>query len=228
MSSSDPLSFFAGEDSSSSDSEEGDGIQRRLGKEKEPTVEKPNLDKLPSPDSLFANVSKPAFLHNPTSGQVNWDKLVKNRIDPAAHNVHASDGNHYAAIAPPIGTEESLHSNKVHSSLTAAIVNTYSTTSGEISAPPVRYSAKDVDSKFRTVSDRTESEDLPMSVVGKHALSDQAVEESDSALKKQKTENFRKKEKRKRDVGQTSRGKSYVEEEKRILRQSFATDEVMS
>jgi hypothetical protein len=31
---------------------------------------------------------------------------------------------------------------------------------------------------------------------------------------------FKAKEKRKRDVGQTSRGKSYVEEEKRILRES--------
>ncbi|PFX28142.1 UPF0690 protein C1orf52-like [Stylophora pistillata] len=49
-------------------------------------------------------------------------------------------------------------------------------------------------------------------------------ERGGSAPKKQKTENFRQKEKRKRDEGQTSRGKSYVEEEKRILRQHFAAD----
>lgn len=46
----------------------------------------------------------------------------------------------------------------------------------------------------------------------------------DNAPKKQKTENFRQKEKRKRDEGQSSRGKSYVEEEKRILRQDFIDD----
>ena len=44
----------------------------------------------------------------------------------------------------------------------------------------------------------------------------------ESASKKQKTESFRQKEKRKRDQGQSSRGKSYVEEEKRILRQDFS------
>lgn len=46
----------------------------------------------------------------------------------------------------------------------------------------------------------------------------------ESAPKKQKTENFRQKEKRKRDQGQSSRGKSYVEEEKRILRQDFSAE----
>jgi len=42
--------------------------------------------------------------------------------------------------------------------------------------------------------------------------------------KSKKTENFRQKEKRKRDQGQSSRGKSYVEEEKRILRQDFSAE----
>jgi hypothetical protein len=38
--------------------------------------------------------------------------------------------------------------------------------------------------------------------------------------KKKAAKSFKAKEKRKRDVGQSSRGKSYVEEEKRILRES--------
>ena len=46
----------------------------------------------------------------------------------------------------------------------------------------------------------------------------------ESTPKKQKTENFRQKEKRKRDQGQSARGKSYVEEEKRILRQEFSAE----
>ena len=39
--------------------------------------------------------------------------------------------------------------------------------------------------------------------------------------KKMKGEIFREKEKRKRDLGMSSRGKSFVEEEKRILREKF-------
>ena len=39
-------------------------------------------------------------------------------------------------------------------------------------------------------------------------------------------ETFRQKEKRKRDMGLSSRGKNYVEEEKRILRQQFGHDSV--
>ena len=232
MSSSDPLAFFAGTDSSSSDSEDED---KDLD-EKDDVVPEGLVDKLPSPDSLFASVGKPSFLHDPSSGRVNWDNLVKNRTVPAELNIHAFEGGgRYAAIAPPTGTEEySLHNKKVHSSLTAAIVNTYTTTSGEISAPPVCYSTKEVDPKFRTVSDGAEGDgkrqDMPAPVNRKHNLSssNRVTDETGSAVKKQKTDNFRQKEKRKRDVGQTSRGKSYVEEEKRILRQSFAVDEIMS
>ena len=44
----------------------------------------------------------------------------------------------------------------------------------------------------------------------------------ESEAKKKKVENFQQKEKRKRDLGQASREKSYVEEEKRILRQGFS------
>lgn len=232
MSSSDPLSFFAAGDSSSSDSEDEEN-ERTVDKNENVSSETLDADKLPSPDSLFASVGKPSFLHDPGSRRVDWDKLVKNRTEPAEVNIHESEGGgRYAAIAPPTGTEEasSTHNKKVHSSLTAAIVNTYSTTSGEISSPPIRYSTKEVDPKFRTVSDRAEvgeAEDVPAPVAGKHSVSS-SDRESSSSVKKQKTENFRQKEKRKRDEGQTSRGKSYVEEEKRILRQSFATDEVMS
>lgn len=231
MSSSDPLSFFAGTDSSSSDSEVEDV---GLDKKDDLVPETLDGDKLPSPDSLFASVGTPSFLHDPSSGRVNWDKFVKNRTDPEELNIHTSEGGRYAAIAPPTGTDESsMHNKKVHSSLTAAIIKTYSSTSGEIAAPPVRYSTKEVDPKFRTVSDGGEGgkkEDMPAPVAGKHDMSssNHATDESGSVVKKQKTENFRQKEKRKRDVGQTSRGKSYVEEEKRILRQSFAMDEIMS
>lgn len=225
----DPLSFLAGEDTSSSDSEVDNGNEQLT---EDVSERDSDANKLPPPDSLFATVGKPSFLYDPTAGSVDWDKLVKNETIEA-ENVHTSDS-HYAAIAPPSDTGQeygSKHNKKVHSSLTAAIVNTYSSTSGEISAPPMRYSTKDVDPKFRTVSDGPESlED--QTVVGKRDLSSSSGtgtgDAEPSASKKQKVQNFRQKEKRKRDEGQSSRGKSYVEEEKRILRQNFATDEVLS
>ena len=223
---SDPLSYLAGETSSSSDSEAENGREIPSNDVSDETKSS-SKDKLPPPDSLFESVGTPSFLYNPSSGRVDWDKLVKNYTAETDLNVHASDSR-YAAIAPPSGNgqeEDSKHNKKVHSSLTAAIVNTYSTTSGEISAPPVRYTTKDVDPKFRTVSDGPEIEEGRSSAKKRdNPSSDSGVEDS----KKQKVQNFRQKEKRKRDEGQSSRGKSYVEEEKRILRQNFNTDEVMS
>ena len=220
MSTSDPLSFFAGEDSSSSDSENEENNSRPNDKdstEDEVCSSTFVSDKLPSPDSLFASVGKPSFLNDPNKNHINWDIFLKNDSEP---NIHLVEGRgDYAAIAPPKDTGK-----KVHSSLSAAIINTYSDTGGEISAPPIRYSTNEVEPKFRTVSDRPEEEEIASSVIGKHApLALDASEES--AAKKPKTEKltFRQKEKRKRDLGQTSRGKSYVEEEKRVLRQQFSS-----
>ena len=225
MSSADPLSFFAGDDSSSSESdEEGAGDQDKDTLSSDPAASNPN--KLPSPDSLFASVRKPSFLTDPSKRDVDWDQFVKNDTEGLT-NIHTEEGSNYAAIAPPKdgGTGQS---KKVHSSLSAAIVRTYSSTDGSISAPPVRYSSNDVDAKFRTVSDAGEGGGA-VEVGDKRTRSTPgANEELEEGTKKQKTENFRQKEKRKRDMGQTSRGKSYVEEEKRVLRQHFATDEVMN
>ncbi len=227
--SSDPLSFFAGEDSSSSESEE-----EGKGKDKGPCSEgfsasSSDASKLPSPDTLFASVKKPSFLTSKT--HINWDRFVK-KDEP---NVHLSEGGeNYAAIAPPRDLGE--QDRKVHTSLSAAIVRTYSNTGGEISAPPIRYSTNDMETKFKTVSDSAESASGGGAESGKRVRSDpvgggeggEGEEEGGGDTKKQKMENFRQKEKRKRNLGQTSRGKNYVEEEKRILRQQFATDEVMN
>lgn len=50
-----------------------------------------------------------------------------------------------------------------------------------------------------------------------------ANEEDLPSTKKSKGESFKEKEKRKRDLGMSSRGKSYVEEEKRILREQYSS-----
>jgi hypothetical protein len=234
--SADPLSFFAGDDSSSSDSEGGE--EGGVGQPERLEEASQDPDRLPSPSTLFSTVKKPSFLSDPNDRLVDWDRFVKNDATDA-ENIHFGGGSgQYSAIAPPtdLVEEDSKHSKHVHSSLSAAIVRTYSNTGGEISAPPVRYSASEVDAKFRTVSNATSEgvgtggesqggrkEGLQGS---KRAGSDLAAEEGDA--KKLRAENFRQKEKRKRSLGQASRGTSYVEEEKRVLRQQFATDEVMN
>ena len=215
---SDPLSFFAAEDSSDSENE-GTPEPREVPEEDE---EDNRPDKLPSPDTLFATVGRPSFLSttlNPSDKEVNWDRFVKN---DTVENVH-SDGTH-AAIAPPSDLESSR--GNISSSLSIAIASTYTTPSHEISAAPVKYTTtKTDDDDVGGDAEPTIAEAVTRS---KRAAPTVKDADGGSARKKTKTETFRQKEKRKRDTGMSSRGKSYVEEEKRILRQTFATDEVMS
>lgn len=220
--SSDPLSFFAGEDTSSSESEDGEDRTNDLHSADTASVDNPN--KLPSPDTLFATVKKPSFLANPSQRHVNWDQFVKNDATEVDESVHLAGGvgGRYSAIAPPKHLDEE-HSRKIRSSLSAAIINTFSNTGGEISAPPVRYTANDVDPSFRTVSAEAEVPQQSTKRAGTSLGEGEGGEGPGDAQKKQKVGNFRQKEKRKRDLGQTSRGKNYVEEEKRVLRQHFAT-----
>ena len=227
---SDPLSFFAGDDSSDSDSEED--LER--GRSSPNTVtecSESTAGKLPSPSTLFATVGMPSFLKNPQEKHLNWDNFVKNEVETEQSNIHTDGDGTYAAIPPP--SDPNMGQSKaVQSSLSTAIANTYNKDSAsEISAPPVRYTNPDeVDPKYRVVSD--------MNSVGSTAdegsqkagskRTNQVEGGEDTGSKKLKTDTFRKKEKRKRDLGQSSRGKSYVEEEKRLLRQQFGTDAVMS
>ena len=229
--SSDPLSFFAGDCSSSSESED-DGEAKGSGAvcDGSEIAGTSDGDKLPSPETLFATVNRPSFLKEPNPSNVNWDRFVKKNRDDY-ENVHAVEGaaGQYAAIAPPEEDDSSKHNKAVHSSLSAAIVRTYSNTDGEISAPPVRYTAKEMEAKFKTVSD---SLGVDVDGAGSKGATKRGAElevaPEEQELKKQKVENFRQKEKRKRALGQASRGTSYVEEEKRVLRQHFATDMVMN
>ena len=111
--SSDPLSFFAAEDSSSSESDSGDeenaaAQDKEVGEESLSAPGSPKgVDKLPSPDTLFATVGRPAFLDNPLDGHINWDRFVKTPDSPPEPNVHSSG--HYVAIPPPKEERMSLH-----------------------------------------------------------------------------------------------------------------------
>ena len=212
--SSDPLAFFAAEDSSCSESDSGDeekaaAQDKKVGEESLSAPESPKgVDKLPSPDTLFATVGRPAFLDNPLDGHINWDRFVKTPDPPPEPNVHSSA--HYVAIPPP--KEENLGGS----------AKTAGAGMDTISAPPIRYNAPS--EQKLTVSNKLPSEEgTGVKRANKSGESDETM-----SNKKLKSETFRQKEKRKRDLGQSSRGKSYVEEEKRILRQQYKLDEVPS
>ena len=211
----DPLAFFADE-GSSSDSEEEEPTNKKEDHLNKTTQDEAG-DKLPSPDSLFKSVSRPTFLDNPNEKYIDWDRFVKHS-EPEEPNIH--EGGNYAAIPPPTSLN---NSSAVASKLTRSILG-----SGvvEYSSPPVEYSN----------SNSTASRSSPTTQLAGSKRAQESGAESPAAdaggggpsSKKMKGDNFRLKEKRKRDLGQASRGKSYVEEEKRILRQQFNSDEILS
>ena len=213
--SADPLAFFAGESSESdSEEEEDDTAQGKVNQAPLRTPEsrtEESVAKLPSPNTLFATVGRPSFLDNPLDRHINWDHFVKIPDLPPEPNIHSSG--HYVAIPPP--KEDDLGGSAKTSTSVAS--------GGAISAPPVRYStASELDPKQLTVSNKLPSEG------GTSVKRPQSGPGEEVSNKRLKSDTFKLKEKRKRDLGQSSRGKSYVEEEKRILRQQFNVDEVHS
>ena len=225
MSSADPLNFFAGGEDSS-DSEEGeDAGDRNTRPDKPSEGENGEGDKLPSPDSLFKTVGRPSFLNNPNEKFIDWDRFVKKNSEPEEPSVHESEG--YVAIPPPESLREK--SGPVTSSLTRTILCAGGDGGGavEFSSPPVTYDNGPVSSGTGMAAGETAGDT-------QHPVKRAQEEASDSessdipAAKKGKGALFRMKEKRKRDIGQSSRGKNYVEEEKRILRQQFGSDAILS
>ena len=220
--SSDPLNFFAaGEDSSDSD-EEDDSRARDPRTGDASDAEKGDADKLPSPDSLFKSVGRPTFLKDPNEKFIDWDRFVKTSEaeEPSVHE--SEDG--YAAIPPPASLAG--NSGTVTTRLTRTILGTGGEGAVEFSSPPVTYDNGPVSSG--TGAPPTTAEDTQQGVKRTQESASESEQQEVPAAKRAKGALFRVKEKRKRDIGQTSRGKSYVEEEKRILRQQFDSNTILS
>lgn len=200
----DPLSFFAQGTSSSSESEDEEptkSLAAEESSESDSELTSTGQRKLPAPDKLFANVSKPDFLNVPQ--HLDWDKYAKNIPE---ENIHETQN--YVAIPPP---KEGIM-----------------LTSGDtITGQAVKYGDPELD---RTKNlGGTKVMDVNASIeLGMKRTKTSSTDDDSSASKKEKVETFREKEKRKRNMGMQSRGKSYVEEEKRILRQQFSIDQQLN
>ena len=224
---SDPLAFFAADDSSS-ESDQDDDTKQNNHQDEASASTLDTGDKLPSPDSLFKSVGRPAFLSNPHEKFIDWDRFVKSS-ESEEPNVHESDG--YAAVPPPssLGNSTTVTSKLTRSILGSGVV--------EFSSPPVPYenntasttSTADRDVRNGGGGDCKQQTPPATGLKRPHGVKGaDPVPDVPPNSKRPKGEQFRVKEKRKRDIGQSSRGKSYVEEEKRILRQQFQSDEILS
>lgn len=209
---SDPLAFFAA-DGSSSESEEEEDTNQNDQLQNDPVTGEDEVEKLPSPNTLFESVGRPSFLNNPNTKYINWDRFVKSS-ETDEPNIHESD--EYAAIPPPSNL---TNTGTVTTKLTRTILGSGRDDVVEFSSPPVQYTNTSVSSTERV---STESQPIKRPLQSNTTDEQSSTSSSDvPSSKRSKGEQFRVKEKRKRDIGQSSRGKNYVEEEKRILRQQY-------
>lgn len=157
---------------------------------------------LPRPDVLFSSVSKPTFLYNPLNKQIDWDSLTVKAPEELPREFKPWKTN---AVPPP---------------------ESYAAEPEKKKGPPP---GMDMAIKWSNVYEDN-GEDAPQSHSGKARFlpaeeqpsdSDEESEKSSLSAKKRKVETFQQKEKRKRDMGQATSEKNFVEEEKRILRQKI-------
>ncbi|XP_022595841.1 UPF0690 protein C1orf52 homolog [Seriola lalandi dorsalis] len=208
------LGFFSSYDdlSDSSDSdEEGDG------RKKKPVTDAPGSGAessqhgtkrgaggapLPKPDDLFSSVSKPAFLYNPLNKQIDWESLTVKAPEEPAREFKPWKTN---AVPPP---------------------ESYTAEPEKKKGPPP---GMDMAIKWSNVYEDN-GEDAPQPYTGNAQFlpaeeqpsdSDEDSDKGSLSAKKRRVETFQQKEKRKRDMGQATSDKNFVEEEKRILRQKI-------
>lgn len=157
---------------------------------------------LPKPDDLFGSVSRPTFLYNPLNKQIDWDSLAVKAPEEAPKEFKPWKTN---AVPPP---------------------QSYSAPEPVKKGPPP---GMDMAIKWSNVYEDN-GEDAPAhSGKARFLPAEEQLSESDEepedksglSTKKQRVETFQQKEKRKRDMGQATSDKTFVEEEKRILRQKI-------
>ncbi|XP_016359880.1 UPF0690 protein C1orf52 homolog [Sinocyclocheilus anshuiensis] len=204
--------FFMGFDDLSDSSSDSDGREsgKKSRSEPEPSgsseaqSRKRAAEPLPKPDDLFRSVSKPTFLYNPLNKVIDWDRRAVKAPEEPPKQFKVWKNN---AVPPP---------------------QSYVTEEKKKGAPD----GMDMAIKWSSVYEDN-GDDAPQAHQGPaHFLPEEEEEEQQpnsdddesgkqqTSAKKRRVETFQQKEKRKRDMGQATSDKSFVEEEKRILRQS--------
>ncbi|XP_060750834.1 UPF0690 protein C1orf52 homolog [Tachysurus vachellii] len=156
---------------------------------------------LPKPDELFRSVSKPAFLYNPLNKQIDWEsRIVKAPEEPPKQfKVWKSN-----AVPPPQSYEVKEKKGPPPGMDMAIKWSSVYEDNGDDA--PHRQAEQ---ARFLPDDELVHSDDDD----------DDDDEKKSISAKKRRVETFQQKEKRKRDLGQATSDKNFVEEEKRILRQ---------
>ncbi|KAF7696327.1 UPF0690 protein C1orf52 homolog [Silurus meridionalis] len=155
---------------------------------------------LPKPDELFRSVSKPAFLYNPLNKEIDWESRIVKAPEEPRKEFKMWKNN---AVPPPQSYEVM-----------------------EKKGPPpgmdmaIKWSSVYEDNGDDAPHKQAElSQVLPDDELVQSDDDEEKAEKSSMSAKKHRVETFQQKEKRKRDMGQATSDKNFVEEEKRILRQ---------
>lgn len=211
------LGFFSSYDDLSDSSDGSDSDEEGESRKKRPGTDAPGSGAqssqqgtkraaggapLPKPDELFSSVSKPAFLYNPLNKQIDWESLTVKAPEEPAREFKPWKTN---AVPPP---------------------ESYTAEPEKKKGPPP---GMDMAIKWSNVYEDN-GEDAPQPYTGNALFlpaeeqpsdTDEDSEQADLSAKKRRVETFQQKEKRKRDMGQATSDKNFVEEEKRILRQKI-------
>ncbi|KAL6483786.1 hypothetical protein MHYP_G00086580 [Metynnis hypsauchen] len=155
---------------------------------------------LPRPDELFQTISRPAFLYNPLNKHIDWEsRIVKAPEEPAKEfKVWKSN-----AVPPPQSyVTEEKKGPPPGMDMAIKWSNVYEDNGDDAPQPHAGHA------RFLPDEEQQESDD-----------DEDSTDKQSKSASKRRVETFQQKEKRKRDLGQATSDKNFVEEEKRILRQ---------
>lgn len=229
--SADPLSFFVCSDDSNSDSDESGKASDTETEFINKNNQAFNQDNLPPPLLALADAKTPEFVTSHIKGGLDWDNLVK-----TAPYVPPKEFKPWENVLPSVEAKSTVKSKKPDLSIVKGAPHTLTPAPPKAEAKvevervtstkdhAVTWSKMYKDSGFSSAAakrPRPEDEDADLAGFC-HTDVDGCKNAFQSKHQKMSTPaTFREKEKRKRDVGQSNRDKSFVEEEKRILKQNF-------
>ncbi|EDQ91530.1 uncharacterized protein MONBRDRAFT_6388 [Monosiga brevicollis MX1] len=189
----DNVDLSDSDDEDSAGNGEGEGKRAKRGDDGEPAPALPGVDEL-----LAGRQSGPSYLDTRGLYAGRHVETFDTRIEPKAKV--------FVKRAPSAKrVQEKAERAQAMAAKNSGLVN-------EITA-----AAQAMSSTYQYHKVEPEDEEYRAYMVKDDDSEDKAGHDSS-----RKASNFNSKEKRKRDLGQTSRGKSYVEEEKRLLRQQSA------
>ncbi|XP_035377106.1 UPF0690 protein C1orf52 homolog [Electrophorus electricus] len=201
----EPRNFFMGyDDLSDSDGDPDDGeptVEARRGGGGPGTTRAAGGAPLPGPDELFRSVARPAFLYNPLNKRIDWESRVVKAPEQPAKEFKVWKTN---AVPPPQSyVAEQKKGPPPGMDMAIKWSNVYEDNGDDAPHAP---------------GSRTHF--LPEEEQSKSDEDEEKAENKPKSAKKRRVETFQQKEKRKRDLGQATSDKNFVEEEKRILRQT--------